>query len=278
MQPRIVEAYREEKTDPAIFAEMGELGLLGVTVSPEYGGVGANSTAYGLVAREIERVDSGYRSMLSVQSSLVMHPIESFGTEEQKQKFLPRLATGELIGCFGRIRSQKGVDIFIEVMIKVCAADPLAVGLICGQTTTEHKEFEAGLKARVANAGFSNRIIFLGTQPSEKLPLLFAALDIYLAPQRNEGFGLTPLEAMASGVPVIATTAGAYEEMVLDGETGYIVEIEDILTMTEKIIELLSNDHKRKAFAKASVERVAKQFAIKGEAEKLVTVYENLLS
>ena len=188
------------------------------------------------------------------------------------------LPEGKLIGCFGRIRSQKGVDIFIEVMIKVCTEDPLAVGIICGQTTTEHKEFEAGLKNRVANAGFSDRIIFLGTQPSEKLPLLFAALDIYLAPQRNEGFGLTPLEAMASGVPVIATTAGAFEEMVLDGETGYIVEIEDILTMTERLIELLSNDHKRKAFAKASVERVAKQFAIKGEAEKLVTVYENLLS
>ena len=110
LQPRIVEAYREEKTDPAIFTEMGELGLLGVTVSPEYGGVGANSTAYGLVAREIERVDSGYRSMLSVQSSLVMHPIESFGTEEQKQKFLPRLATGELIGCFGLTEADAGSD------------------------------------------------------------------------------------------------------------------------------------------------------------------------
>ena len=188
------------------------------------------------------------------------------------------LPEGKLIGCFGRIRSQKGVDIFIEVMIKICASDPLAIGIICGQTTKEHKEFETGLKTRVANAGFSNRIIFLGTQPSEKLPLLFAALDIYLAPQRNEGFGLTPLEAMASGVPVIATTAGAFEEMVLDGETGYIVKIEDILTMTEKLTKLLSEDHKRKAFAKASVERVTKQFAIKGEAEKLVTVYENLLS
>jgi glutaryl-CoA dehydrogenase len=110
LQPRIVEAYREEKTDPAIFTEMGELGLLGVTVSPEYGGVGANSAAYGLVAREIERVDSGYRSMLSVQSSLVMHPIESFGTEEQKQKFLPRLATGELIGCFGLTEADAGSD------------------------------------------------------------------------------------------------------------------------------------------------------------------------
>ena len=110
LQPRIVEAYREEKTDPAIFTEMGEIGLLGVTVSPEYGGVGANSTAYGLVAREIERVDSGYRSMLSVQSSLVMHPIESFGTEEQKQKFLPRLATGEFIGCFGLTEADAGSD------------------------------------------------------------------------------------------------------------------------------------------------------------------------
>ena len=188
------------------------------------------------------------------------------------------LPEGKLIGCFGRIRSQKGVDIFIEVMIKVCTEDPLAVGIICGQTTSEHKGFEAVLKTKVANAGFSDRIIFLGTQPSEKLPLLFAALDIYLAPQRNEGFGLTPLEAMACGVPVIASTAGAFEEMVLDGETGYIVEIEDISTMTERLIKLLSNNHMRKAFAKASVERVAKQFAIKGEAEKLVSVYENLLS
>ena len=188
------------------------------------------------------------------------------------------LPEGKLIGCFGRIRFQKGVDIFIEIMIKVCAEDPLAVGIICGQTTSEHKEFEANLKKQVANAGFSDRIIFLGTQPSEKLPLLFAALDIYLAPQRNEGFGLTPLEAMASGVPVIATTAGAFEEMVINGETGYIVEIEDILTMTERLTELLSNDYKRKAFAKASIERVTKQFAIKGEAEKLVSVYENLLS
>ena len=188
------------------------------------------------------------------------------------------LPEGKLIGCFGRVRSQKGVDIFIKVMIKVCAEDPSAVGIICGQTTSDHKEFETNLKTQVANAGFSDRIIFLGTQPSEKVPLLFAALDIYVAPQRNEGFGLTPLEAMASGVPVIATTAGAFEEMVLNGETGYIVEIEDILTMTERLIELLSNDRKREAFAKASIERVAKKFAIKGEAEKLVTLYKNLLS
>ena len=219
---------------------------------------------------------------LEVPYTVIHHGIDTeiFKPVSDKTNLRQKLGLpeGKLIGCFGRIRSQKGVDIFVEVMIKVCTEDPLAIGIICGQTTSEHKEFEAKLKTKVANAGFSDRIIFLGTQPSERLPLLFAALDIYLAPQRNEGFGLTPLEAMASGVPVIATTAGAFEEMVINGETGYIVEIEDISTMTERLIKLLSNNHMRKAFAKASIERVAKQFAIKGEAEKLVKVYESLLS
>ena len=110
LAPRIVEAFREEKTDLAIFREMGELGLLGVTVDTAYGGAGAGHVAYGLVAREIEKIDSGYRSMLSVQSSLVMHPIEAFGTEQQKQSYLPRLATGELIGCFGLTEADAGSD------------------------------------------------------------------------------------------------------------------------------------------------------------------------
>ena len=110
LAPRIVEAFREEKTDTAIFREMGELGLLGVTVDPAYGGAGAGHVAYGLVAREVEKIDSGYRSMLSVQSSLVMHPIEAFGTEQQKQTYLPRLATGELIGCFGLTEADAGSD------------------------------------------------------------------------------------------------------------------------------------------------------------------------
>ena len=110
LAPRIVEAFREEKTDTAIFREIGELGLLGVTVDTAYGGAGAGHIAYGLVAREIEKIDSGYRSMLSVQSSLVMHPIEAFGTEQQKQNYLPRLATGELIGCFGLTEADAGSD------------------------------------------------------------------------------------------------------------------------------------------------------------------------
>jgi glutaryl-CoA dehydrogenase len=110
LAPRLRDAYRTETAEPAIFREMGALGLLGVTLPDEYGGTGAGYVSYGLVAREIERVDSGYRSMMSVQSSLVIHPIHAYGTEEQRQKYLPKLATGEWIGCFGLTEPDAGSD------------------------------------------------------------------------------------------------------------------------------------------------------------------------
>lgn len=110
LMPRILDAYRNETTDPAIFREMGELGLLGITIPEQYGGANLNYVSYGLIAREIERVDSGYRSMMSVQSSLVMVPINEFGSEAQKQKYLPKLATGQWIGCFGLTEPNYGSD------------------------------------------------------------------------------------------------------------------------------------------------------------------------
>ena len=110
LAPRVLEAFRHEKTDPEIFREMGELGLLGATIPEAYGGAGMNYVCYGLIAREVERVDSGYRSMMSVQSSLVMVPINEFGSEEQKQKYLPKLASGEWIGCFGLTEPDHGSD------------------------------------------------------------------------------------------------------------------------------------------------------------------------
>jgi glutaryl-CoA dehydrogenase len=110
LAPRIREAYANEHTDRAIFNEMGELGLLGATLPEQYGGVGANYVSYGLVAREVERVDSGYRSMMSVQSSLVMYPIHAYGSEEQRMRWLPRLATGDLVGCFGLTEPEAGSD------------------------------------------------------------------------------------------------------------------------------------------------------------------------
>jgi glutaryl-CoA dehydrogenase len=110
LAPRVVDAYRNEHTDPEIFREMGAMGLLGVTIPEEYGGAGASYVSYGLVAREVERVDSGYRSMMSVQSSLVMHPIYAYGSEEQRRKYLPKLARGEYIGCFGLTEPDAGSD------------------------------------------------------------------------------------------------------------------------------------------------------------------------
>ncbi|WP_321818619.1 MULTISPECIES: acyl-CoA dehydrogenase [unclassified Paraburkholderia] len=110
LAPRVVEAFRHEKTDASIFREMGEVGLLGPTIPEQYGGPGLNYVAYGLIAREVERVDSGYRSMMSVQSSLVMVPIFEFGSDAQKEKYLPKLASGEWIGCFGLTEPNHGSD------------------------------------------------------------------------------------------------------------------------------------------------------------------------
>jgi glutaryl-CoA dehydrogenase len=108
--PRVLKAFRDESYDPGVLREMGELGLLGATIPEEYGGAGLSYTAYGVIAREVERVDSGYRSMMSVQSSLVMHPIYSYGSEAQKKKYLPKLASAELIGCFGLTEPDYGSD------------------------------------------------------------------------------------------------------------------------------------------------------------------------
>ncbi|MFD2740874.1 acyl-CoA dehydrogenase [Sulfitobacter aestuarii] len=110
LQPRVIDAYANEETDAGIFREMGDMGLLGVTLPEQYGGLGGNYVSYGLVAREVERVDSGYRSMMSVQSSLVIYPIYAYGSEAQREKYLPKLCSGEWIGCFGLTEPDAGSD------------------------------------------------------------------------------------------------------------------------------------------------------------------------
>ena len=141
LQPRVIEAYRNEASDPAVFRLMGEAGLLGTTIPEEYGGLGAGYVTYGLVAREIERVDSGYRSMMSVQSSLVMYPIYAYGSEEQRQKYLPGLASGALIGCFGLTEPDAG-------------SDPAGMKTRAEKTATGYKL--TGSKMWISNAPFAD--------------------------------------------------------------------------------------------------------------------------
>lgn len=144
LQPRVIDAYRDENPDPSVFREMGQAGLLGLTIPEEFGGLGASYVTYGLVAREVERVDSGYRSMMSVQSSLVMYPIHAYGSEEQKQAFLPKLASGELIGCFGLTESDAG-------------SDPSGMTTRAEKTATGYRL--AGSKTWISNAPFADVFI-----------------------------------------------------------------------------------------------------------------------
>ena len=141
LQPRAIAAFRDEVTDPAIFREMGEMGLLGVTIPEEYGGLGAGYVTYGVIAREIERVDSGFRSMMSVQSSLVMYPIYAYGSEEQRKKYLPKLASGEFIGCFGLTEPDAG-------------SDPAGMKTRAEKTATGYKL--TGSKMWISNAPFAD--------------------------------------------------------------------------------------------------------------------------
>jgi glutaryl-CoA dehydrogenase len=155
LTPRVLEAFRNERTDPSIFREMGELGMLGATIPPEYGGAGLNYVSYGLIAREIERVDSGFRSMMSVQSSLVMLPINEFGTEEQKQKYVPKLASGEWFGSYCLTEPGAGSDANSGKTKAVLTADGKHY-LISGQ------------KMWISNAGFCNVMIVFARIEDDK--------------------------------------------------------------------------------------------------------------
>lgn len=151
--PRVLDAYRHEKFDRKIMTEMGALGLLGPTIPEEYGGAGLGYVAYGLVAREVERVDSGYRSAMSVQSSLVMYPIHAYGTEEQRRRFLPRLVTGEFVGCFGLTEPGAGSD----PSGMITRADPISGGYRL-----------TGSKTWITNAPIADVMIVWAKSPDRK--------------------------------------------------------------------------------------------------------------
>ncbi len=185
---------------------------------------------------------------------------------------------GLLVGCFGRIRPQKGNDLYIKAMIAACRANPKVRGLMMGRATADNEAFLAGLKQEVAAAGLTDRILFRDEVPVEQVPLHFQALDLYVAPQRWEGFGLTPLEAMSCGAPTVATRVGAFEELVLPGETGTLCEIEDLEKITADVIDLLSDETRLAEMSHAARTHVATRFKIEGEAQAILRIYRALLT
>ncbi|MEM6728059.1 MAG: glycosyltransferase family 4 protein, partial [Pseudomonadota bacterium] len=181
------------------------------------------------------------------------------------------------LGCFGRVRLNKGTDLFVDVLIALCKADRRVRGAILGRATAEHADFQKRLEQRIRNAGLHHRIRFLGEIPDEDVPRWYRALDLFVAPQRWEGFGLTPLEAMACGTPSVATRVGAFEELIADGETGLLVPPDDLDALQSAVTEALSDLDRLAEWGAAALARAQADFPIEREVREILAVYDGLL-
>ncbi len=180
------------------------------------------------------------------------------------------------VGAFGRIRPQKGTDLLVEAMIRVLPKYPDAALVLTGLVTPEFEKFKAGLEARIAAAGLDRRILFLGERPREEMPAWFRRVSLYVAPMRHEGFGLTPLEAMASGAAVVATRTGAASALVADGETGFLVEPGDLEALVAAIERLVADRALAEAMGRRGRLKAVREHAIEGEARRITAVYRGL--
>ncbi|MBC7155036.1 MAG: glycosyltransferase family 4 protein [Rhodobacteraceae bacterium] len=188
------------------------------------------------------------------------------------------LPGGLLIGCFGRIRAQKGVDLLIEAALDLLPTRPDVHLILTGRITADNRAFHADLVARLASAGLAGRVRFLGELPWEEVIHHYQALDLFVAPARWEGFGLTPLEAMACGVPVVASRVGAFEALIADGETGTLVAPNDAAALTKALRHWIDNPAALTQAAKACRPHVLGQFRIEEEAAAITRVYRQVLA
>jgi mannosyltransferase len=180
------------------------------------------------------------------------------------------------IGVFGRVRPQKGTDLFIEALIRLLPRYPSFTAIVVGLTKPRDAGFLAEMKARVTAAGLASRVHFLGERPAAELPGLLASVSICVAPQRHEGFGLVPLEAAASGTPVVATRVGAAETIIDDGRTGLLVDPEDMDSLTDAIERLMSDEALREEIGAAARVKALEAFAIEREVAGYFEVYRAL--
>ncbi len=214
-------------------------------------------------------------------STVILHgiDIEQFSPPANRAmiKSALNMPPGLLVGCFGRIRAQKGTDVFVDAMIHVLRDRPDVTAIVMGRATEGHRRFEKDLQAKVADHGMAHRIRFVPEVPVDAVADWYRALDLFIAPQRWEGFGLTPLEAMACGVPTIATRVGAFEELVIDGVTGALVPPGDVAAMTTAAAYYFDNPAERARRADAARAHITKNFPIAGEVAAINAIYKNLL-
>ncbi len=219
-------------------------------------------------------------SYLDVPHEVVMHGVdlEAFHPPRAAEDEFPAsgLPGRYAVGCFGRIREQKGTDLFVDAMIELLPRFPDWTAVIAGRVTPEHRAFAQALEGRIAAAGLAGRIVFLGEVPD--IRLWFRRLSLYVAPSRNEGFGLTPREAMASQTAVVASDAGAYAEMVAAGETGAVVPAGDGTALTAAIAGYLADPGLAEAQGRQALAHVRARFPLSREAEGVAKVYDRLWS
>ena len=219
-------------------------------------------------------------AFLDVPAAIILHGIalERFSPDGALPDgpLADRIAGRKIVGCSGRIRHQKGTDVFVDAMLDLLPGHPEWSAVITGRTTAEHAGFEAGLKAKIAAADLTDRILFTGEV--EDVAPWFRRFDLYVAPPRNEGFGLTPLEAMAARTAVVASDAGAFRDLIVEGETGRIVPVGDPAAMAAAIEPYLSDDTLRERTADAALGDVRMRFPLAREAAEIAAVYEALWS
>ena len=214
---------------------------------------------------------------------MILHGIdtETFSPATDRVALRVRLGLpmqGVLVGCYGRIRAQKGTDAFVDAMLRILPDRPEGYALVMGRATEGHQAFLDGLRQRTHNAGLGNRILFLPEVTVDAMPDWYRALDIYVAPQRWEGFGLTPLEAMACAVPAVAARVGAFEDLIVPGQTGELVDPGDIPALAEATARLIDDTALRHSMASAARARACAGFRIEDEAAALTAVYRALLA
>ena len=225
---------------------------------------------------------TGGASFLEVPYTMIMHGVDTnVFSPHLRGKVFAKAAVNlnslqKYIGCFGRVRHQKGTDLFVDAMVKLLPRHPDWTAIICGRVTAEQAQFGKELEGRVAAAGLSDRIVFLG-EVSDILPY-FQAVDLYVGPSRNEGFGLTPLEAMSCGVPVVTSDAGAYADMVVQGVNGAICSAGDGPALIAAISDMLEKSGELEDMGKDAIEFVHKHFDLEDEAAAINAVYASLLS